>query len=81
MTAEEKLVEEVALAVRDLKGGINYDYMDFCRDAARAVIPIVTRHCAEVARQHFADPAWNPDYRIAAACVADVLESIGKERG
>lgn len=31
-------VEEVALVIRDVTGGVNYDYMDFCRDAAKAVL-------------------------------------------
>jgi hypothetical protein len=34
------LVERAALAIRDLTGGENYDYMDFCRDAARAAIEV-----------------------------------------
>ena len=33
-----ELVERVARAIRDVKGGLNYDYMDFCRDAAKAAI-------------------------------------------
>lgn len=35
---DEGLVEVAANAIRDLTGGENYDYMDFCRDAARAAL-------------------------------------------
>lgn len=31
-------VEAVAAAIKNVTGGVNYDYMDFCRDAARAAI-------------------------------------------
>ena len=34
----EELIECVERAIRDVNGGINYDYMDFCRDAARAAL-------------------------------------------
>jgi hypothetical protein len=40
--APEAEVERVALVIRDIKGGLNYDYMDFCRDAARAAIGALT---------------------------------------
>ncbi len=40
-------VERVALAIRDVKGGVNYDYMDFCRDAARAAIEALSRPSAD----------------------------------
>jgi hypothetical protein len=34
----EAMIEAVALAIRDVTSGENYDYMDFCRDAAKAAI-------------------------------------------
>jgi hypothetical protein len=33
-----EVVEVVARAIRDVKGGVGFDYMHFCRDAARAAL-------------------------------------------
>ncbi len=38
IVTDEGLVERVAIAIRDLSQGEGFDYMDFCRDAARAAI-------------------------------------------
>lgn len=35
------LVEDMARAIRDITGGENYDYMDFCRDAATAALQVL----------------------------------------
>lgn len=40
-------VERVARAIQDVKGGINYDYADFCRDAARAAITALRANAPE----------------------------------
>ena len=37
-TTQVSMIEIVARAIQDVKGGLNYDYADFCRDAARAAI-------------------------------------------
>ncbi|MBB5985972.1 Lar family restriction alleviation protein [Sphingobium lignivorans] len=39
---DEGLVEKVAKAINDVQGGLNYDYADFCRDAARAALSAAT---------------------------------------
>lgn len=38
---DEELIEQVARDIEAVKCGLNYDYMDFCRDAARAILPII----------------------------------------
>lgn len=40
--AGEEIAERVALAIRDVSQGEGFDYMDFCRDAARAVLVAIT---------------------------------------
>lgn len=37
-TLDSGRVEAVARAIRDVKTGVNFDYMDFCREAARAAL-------------------------------------------
>lgn len=39
---DEGLVEKVAAAINKISGGLNYDYLDFCRDASRAAISAAT---------------------------------------
>lgn len=36
-------VEKAARAIQSIRGGINYDYVDFCRDAARAALEAVQK--------------------------------------
>ena len=35
------MIEVIARGIRDVKGGINYDYDDFCRDAAQATLAAI----------------------------------------
>jgi len=44
-------VERMAEAIRDVNGGENYDYMDFCRDAARAAYATLAATNAQQAAQ------------------------------
>lgn len=44
--ADDATVERVARAIRDVKGGVNYDYLDFCRDAATAAIAAMPSQAA-----------------------------------
>jgi hypothetical protein len=54
---EAMIVEAVALAIRDVTGGENYDYMDFCRDAAKAAIATIrpSREALEEAKRALSD--------------------------
>lgn len=85
MTSEKELVELeelVALAIRDIKGGLNYDYMDFCRDVARAIIPLIASHCAEVARNpgfiQARDTEWDEGVNFTKRFIANEIEKIGR---
>ena len=35
---DEELIEQVARDIEAVKCGLNYDYMDFCRDAAHPLV-------------------------------------------
>ena len=36
MTLKAEIIQSMARSIQDVKGGLNYDYADFCRDAATA---------------------------------------------
>ncbi|WP_347270622.1 hypothetical protein [Rhizorhabdus histidinilytica] len=82
MTAEDKLVEEVADALREHahKQGVVRSWKDY----AAVAIPIMAGHCAEVAREMTPDlpthPSWDTGISVGHA-IATALESIGKGRG
>ena len=88
MTAEEKLVEEVARTIAKEEGdpcwSREYDHLYDYQALARAVIPIVAKHCAEVAMEMTPDlpthPNWDTGISVGHA-ISTALESIGKECG
>jgi hypothetical protein len=64
-----EVVEVVARAIRDVKGGVGFDYMHFCRDAARAAIAALSaprpdegvESLREIAAQKLPDELDNPE--------------------
>jgi hypothetical protein len=58
------MIERMARAILEVKGGLNYDYADFCRDAARAALAAIREPTDKMIDAVY-DPAVNSRSSVA----------------